>query len=139
MLKIMLKLLISLLFILSFSIESGGKLKGEGIHTFYLYSQSSSATIKTVPEDKTDHFIYFKNSLKGESVTFTNKEKAINLLKDLNANSIFIEQANDFYCEYFYSEKIDGYIMLNGQRINLHLSITNGLYTVGSPIIFGSF
>ena len=139
MLKFIAKLFVFLLFVFSVSIESGGKLKGEGLHTFYFYSKSSSAKIKTLPETQANSFIYLKNSLKGESVTFSSKEGALNLLSQLNAKSVFSEEGTDFYCEYYYSEQIKNYIMLNGKRVNLHLSCNDGLFCLGSPIIFGSF
>ena len=139
MLKNLLKLAIALLFFLSFNVESGGNLKGEGLHTFYFYSKSSQATIKTTTEDEAKNLIYFKKSLKGESVTFNNKESAMLLLSNLSATEVFIENGEDFYCKYYYSKDISDYIILKGQRVNLHLSERDGCFTVGSPIIFGSF
>lgn len=139
MLKITFKMLVFILFVFSISINSGGKLKGEANHTFYTYSKSSSTKITTLPEHKSQNFIYFKNTLKGESVQFFSEEKASALLNELNAVFIFEEGGADFYCKYFYSSKIDDYIVLNGRKVNVHVAYDDGLITVGTPMIFGSF
>ena len=139
MFKLIYKLIIAVAFIFSFCLESGGELKGEGNHTFYLYNKSSQATIKTLNEEQAKTFLYFKNSLKGESVEFFSEDNALKLINDLNVKYVFCEKGEDFSCTYYYTDKIKNYVVLNGNKVNLHLSCGKGVYTVGSPIIFGSF
>ena len=138
-LKILFKTFISVLFCLCFTVSCGGNLKGEQNHVFYLYSKSSNAKIITLDEEKASSFFYFKNTLKGESVEFSNKESVFNLLSDYKAKKIFYEIGEDFSCEYYYSEKINDYIILKGQKINLHVCYGKHSITVGSPLVFGSF
>ncbi|MBR2336728.1 MAG: hypothetical protein IKA61_02155 [Clostridia bacterium] len=139
MLKIIYKVIVSLIFILSLSLQSGGNLMGEKNHTFYLYSKSSSAKITTLPERDADSFIYLKGCLKGESVEFLSEQNALAFLNNLCAKLVFCETGEDFLCHYYYSEKISDYVIIRGQRVNLHLSCGKGVWTVGSPLIFGSF
>ena len=139
MLKFIFKLLIATTFILTFCLERGGELKGEGKHVFYLYNKSSQATIKTLDENQSKSFIYFKNSLKGESVEFFSEDSALKFINDLEAEYVFCELGEDFSCKYYYTDKIENFVIINGNKINLHLSYGKDVYTVGSPIIFGSF
>ena len=139
MFKFIYRLFVFIIFIVAINIDSGGMIQGEGNHTFYLYSKSSQATIKAIPEKSADKFIYFKNALKGESVEFFSEEKALFLINKLNAKFVFSEKGEDFYCKYYYTDNIKDYVILNGEKINLHLSYGKGVFTVGTPIIFGSF
>ena len=139
MFKLIYKLIIAIAFIFSFCLESGGELKGEGNHTFYFYSKSSQATIKTFSEQQAKQHVYFKNCLKGESVEFFSEDNAKIFIDSLNAKYVFCEFGEDFSCKYYYTDKIQNYVILNGNKINLHLSYSKDVYTVGSPIIFGSF
>lgn len=139
MFKIVYKLFTLTLFIFAINLGCGGSIKGEGNHTFYFYSKSSNATIKTISESKSKYFLYFKNNLKGESVEFFNEHSALDFINQLKANYVFSEIGEDFYCEYYYSNKIKDYVIINGHKVNLHLSYGNEVFTVGTPIIFGSF
>ncbi|MBR2385197.1 MAG: hypothetical protein IKA99_06310 [Clostridia bacterium] len=139
MLKFIFKIFVLAICILAVNVDCGGKIKGEGNHTFYLYNKSSQAIIKTLPEKHSQYFFYFKNSLKGESVEFFSQEKALKLLDDLNASYVFSEEGDTFNCQYYFSDKIDDFVIINGNKINLHFSYNGEVFTVGTPFIFGSF
>ena len=139
MFKILSKIFISILFCLCFLIDGGGNLKGESTHTFYFYSKSSNAKIVTLSEEKASNFIYFKNFLKGESVVFYDENKVFDLLFNLSAKKIFEENGDDFNCQYFYSKKINDYIILKGQKVNLHVCYNNDSILFGYPLVFGSY
>ncbi|MBQ7374059.1 MAG: YwmB family TATA-box binding protein [Clostridia bacterium] len=139
MFKLLFKFSVALLFCLCFCLDFGGNLKGEGSHTFYFYNKSSNAKIITLTEEKANYFIYFKNSLKGESVVFYDQKRVNELLNELSAKKVFCESGDDFNCEYYYAEKIDDYIILKGNKINLHVCFTKNGVLVGTPIVFGSF
>ena len=139
MFKLLLKIILSILFCLCFLIDGGSFLKVDGLHTFYLYSKSSNAKIVTLTEDKAYYFTYFKNSIKGESVIFYNEEKVIKLISDLSAKKMFCENGENFHCEYYYTDKIDDYVILNGEKINLHVCYLEDYISVGTPIVFGSY
>ena len=139
MFKLFFKILVACAFCLCVLIGGGGNLKGEGTHTFYLYNKSSNAKIITLLENSASNFTYFKNDLKGEIVIFYDNQKASALIKNLNAKKVFIESGEDFYCEYYYSKKIRDYIVIDGKKINLHVSYSKDYVLVGTPIIFGGF
>ena len=139
MLKIFIKAFTVFLFIMAFSLQSGGQLIGDSNHTFYLYGKSNSAKIHTISEKEAKNFIYFKFNLSGESVIFYNKDNLKKTIKDLNANLIFSENGEDFNCEYYYSKQIKGGIILNGEKINLHVCYLGDQIVVGTPIVYGSF
>ena len=139
MFKFIAKIISLFLLALSVSLDSGGNLAGEGAHTFYFYSKSSSAKMITLSYEQTKDFIYFKNQLKGESVVFYDCKKAKDLLAELNAKLVFKEKGEDFDCEYYYSPQISNAIYLNGKRINLHFCYSKDRVVVGSPLVFGSF
>ena len=137
--KIILKLLGLITLNFSLCFQSGGNLCGEGIHEFYLCSPSSNAKIVRRTENDCANFIYLKGSLKGEKVTFYNEKELSRLIKDLNAKLVFTETGDDFFCEYYYTDKLCDFIFLKNQKINLHVSYQNDLFLVGTPIIFGSY
>ncbi len=139
MLKFSIKAFTVIFFIFTFSLGYGGQLQGEGEHTFYLYQKSSSAKIYTTSEEDAKNFIYFKKDLTGESVVFYNKENLLKLLSELNATLIFEENGEDFSCEYYFSPKLTNQIILRGNKINLHVCSRDGIFTVGTPLVFGSF
>ena len=139
MLKIVYKIFIFVFLILAINVDCGGNIKGEGNHTFYFYSKSSNATIKTTTENSANYILYFKNQLKGESVEFFSEKSALEYISKLNAEYVFSEKGDDFYCKYYYTDKIKDYITLNGRKVNLHLSYGGEVFTVGTPMIFGSF
>ena len=139
MFKIIYKLFAFAFFILTVSLDCGGNIQGEKNHTFYFYSKSSNAIIKTMPENNACNLLYFKNHLKGESVEFLSEKSATEFINKLNAKHVFSEKGEDFYCEYYYTNQINDYITINGYKINVHLSYGNGVFIVGTPIIFGSF
>ena len=139
MFKLLIKIILACLFCLCLSIDSGSFLKGDGNHTFYFYNESSNAKIVTLTEKESNNFIYFKNFLKGESAIFYNRDKVTSLINELKATKIFCEKAEDFNCEYYYTSKIDDYVLLNGQKVNLHVCYLKDYITVGTPLVFGSY
>ena len=139
MFKIVFNLFAFIFIFLTISLDSGGNIKGEGNHTFYLYDKSSNAVIKVMQEDDAKQFFYLKNNLKGESVEFFNENSALNLITQLNAQYVFSEKGENFYCKYYYTDEIKDHVTINGHKVNLHLSYGKDVYTIGTPIIFGSF
>ena len=139
MLKIICKLFAIVFFILTISLDCGGNIKGEGNHTFYFYSKSSNAIIKTIPENSASSILYFKSNLKGESVEFFSEISALEFINKLNAEYVFSEKGEDFYCKYYYTAQINDYITINGHKVNVHLSYGKDVFIIGTPMIFGSF
>ena len=116
-----------------------------GVHTFYLYSRTSNSKIVTT-EIKNNKCSISPFIIKGESIFVDNKnsESAINeyieaLLIKYKAKIQLVEVASYGKSEYYYSNKIPNYVIINGYRVNVHISISSYGITIGTPLIFGSF
>jgi hypothetical protein len=51
----------------------------------------------------------------------------------------YIESVDDGVSFYAYSKNVKYLRMLNGKKVNLHVSLSNGKVYLGSPIIYGCF
>lgn len=117
----------------------------DGIHTFYLYSANSNAQIVSFKlQESACKFNAFM--VKGESLflPFNKNESAVNeyigsLLSEYNAKLQLIESASFIDSEYYYTNKITNYVIINGNKVNIHVAKGRSGITVGTPIIFGSF
>ena len=69
-------------------------------------------------------------------VEFTDYEK---VLSKFDATVKFTEKVDGVTSLYAYSSKIKTYIIVKGQKINLHIALKNTGMKIGSPLIFGSF
>lgn len=113
--------------------------KIEGDYTFYVGKASSNAEIITVDQSVA---LATKKSLKnvfGESVKCSDKSKIEGELNRLSAQFVFSEKIDDLVVNYYYSNKISRYKVINGKKINLQTAERNNNFTIGSPLIFGSF
>ena len=113
---------------------SGGDLAKFKNRSVFLFYASSACEIKK-GEDK----IYLRKYLKGECATLTDEDDLDLTLKQLKAEKLFTESGEDFNCEYYFSPRIARFTIINGARINLHVTRKNGVITIGTPINFGSF
>ena len=130
--------MISVAALFATDIRSGTKINIEGKHTLYFYSCSSNCSIVDVDEDSEYPIVYLKSSLKGESVV-TEKRFAEKYLNEKKATKVFSENLADITNEYYYSPLIPVYKLINGQKVNVHVSEKKGVTTVGVPLIFGSY
>ncbi len=118
-----------------------------GIHTFYLYSNSSNAKMISYDiEGEKDKVKINSFNIKGESLflPFQNGQSAVNeyissLLTRFNAKIQIIESGDFGDGKYYYSKAIPNYVIIKGKRVNLHVVKSKMGVTVGTPIIFGSF
>ena len=114
------------------------KLKAiDGKRTFYLYSASSQASmVSTLTLDK----IF---SVRGESVRFplqnTGEQTAEEILSKYNARLVCTERIDGITSYYAVSESFASGIVLFGERVNLHVAVSETECVVGSPVIFGGF
>ena len=116
----------------------------KGVHTYYLYSSSSNA--KIISCNISDNLKLGSLCVKGESLylPFQNGESMVNeyieqLLKAYNAKNQVIEKGNFGDGEYYYSNKIPTFVIINGRRVNVHVVKGTSGITIGTPLIFGSF
>ena len=74
----------------------------------------------------------------GESARLT-KEEVENLFYNLSPTLLVIEEVGETTNYYCYTNDLKSGVRLKNQVVNLHISESNGVITVGTPIIFGSF
>lgn len=101
---------------------------------YYLYKSSSACEI-------TDKIAFpaLRKSVKGEAVTVKSEKEVENALTGLLAIKVFSESGEDFSCDYYFSFRIRGYTIINGRKVNLHVSKTKDGYKIGTPLIFGGY
>jgi hypothetical protein len=106
-----------------------------GEHTYYLYSSSSQAEIKQTLS--LDELIF----VTGESVVIEGEPYALadEILWRFGAEVCFTESTGDTLSYYCYSSRLKGGILLNGNKVNLHLALGDGRLVAGTPVIFGGY
>ena len=124
----------------------------DATHTFYATQnvQNQNATviqngngflISTNSQNATEILADINaHNIQGESFCFNgNADDAQNILHSLNAKIMTQECFEDFKVFYAYSPKLEKYVLINLQKINIQIAMKNGKITVGSPIILGGF
>ena len=139
MLKTISVLTLSLISTVAVSLHTGSYIPFSGKHTVYLYSPSSNCEIVELEFGKENSFICLKSFFKGESVVLDDREDKSEIIDYYRACPVFFETVDEIENEYYYSEKISAYITVNGKKVNVHISETDGKIAVGIPFIFGSY
>lgn len=109
---------------------------------FYQYStrlesyDGYSSQCKIQVNSNLQYLFNFKRCGEAVEVDFTDYQK---ILSEFSATVKFTENAEGITSFYAYSPKIKTYILLKGERINLHIALRNAGMKIGSPLIFGSF
>ena len=99
-------------------------------------SYSSNASFYTV-EEREYRFTFNRT---GESCEiFTLGRNVQEILSDFSAKTVFIEETAEQTSYYAYSDKIQYLKIINGKKVNLHISVSSEKIKMGSPVIFGSF
>jgi len=127
--------------ILLFMNISGQKLLFENGDYYIFYSGNSGSSSLMVTAEGVEA-LKVKSTIKdlsGESAYYLNVDKSAEILENFNAKVIFTQSISDIKNIYAYSEEIEDYIILNGQKINLHIAVTKDKTVAGSPIIFGGY
>lgn len=82
----------------------------------------------------------FVNGIKGESCVVEQADFCLqDFLYKMNGKIIFEQILGECHNYYCYSPSIKYCQVINGKRINLHVSIRQEAVKVGSPLIYGSF
>ena len=122
-------------FLMHASAFAGGK------NTYYLYSASSQAEIKEslkpaeFADLKGESAVYvFENGAEGTDETFVER-----ILDEYRAEICFVEEAAGTLCYYCHSPRLKNGVMLEGQKINLHIAVRAESIALGTPIIFGGY
>ena len=99
-------------------------------------SYSSNAILYNVNERQ----YRFTVNRTGESCEiFTDEISVEKILEDFSAKLVFVEETARQTSYYAYSSKIKYLKILDGKKVNLHISISKERVKIGSPLIFGSF
>ncbi len=104
-----------------------------GEHTYYLYSASSQAQMKTSLQ------ITDFGKIKGESVRLTSAIDVEELLEKYSAEICFEERSAGVHSYYCYTPHWTDGVQIGEYFVNLHVAFSEGGCTVGAPIIFGGF
>jgi len=120
---------------------SGQSLLFKGGDYYIFYGGNNGSSSQMICAEGVDA-LKVKATLKkvsGESATYLNKNVKDEIMEQFNAKIMFCENINNINNYYAYSEKIENYIVLNGEKVNLHIAVSIDKTTVGSPIIFGGY
>lgn len=96
---------------------------------------SSSALMLESGDPALDKLLY---SVKGESVSYDG-DKKMQLMTRFRAKVLFTEEAAGVTNYYCYSPLLKESVALRGQRVNLHIAVSEQETAAGTPIIFGGF
>ncbi len=110
---------------------------GEGYYTVTT-GGGSAGEFKTFKSDEIYKFYTVKN-ITGQSLATFDKDYINDFLIKYDAIKVFSETVQGIEINYYYTDKISGYRSINGKKVNLQTSDDNGLYTIGSPLIYGGF
>ena len=106
--------------------------------TFEISTLSSSS--KAIFQNVNESQYRFSFNRTGESCEiFTGEINVDKILADFSAEIVFIEETAEQTSYYAYSDKIKYLKILDGKKVNLHISTSSEKIKIGSPIIFGSF
>ena len=77
-------------------------------------------------------------NVRGESAVFQG-DRAEDLLRAYRARVLFIEEAAGTVSYYCHSPLLGEGLLLNGERVNLHIAAGRGQTAAGTPLLFGGF
>lgn len=61
------------------------------------------------------------------------------ILRRYRAELCFEEETDGIVSYYCYSPRLGGGVILNGQKINLHIAVRGSSLAVGNPVVFGGY
>ena len=104
------------------------------------YTKNGDAFIVSCEAKKAGEIKQQLGKILGESICFKgDKIAGLNFISKLEYISILTEDINGIFTLYAYSPKIENYVYINNQKVNIELAVNNGTVTIGSPIIVGSY
>ncbi len=107
-----------------------------GKNEVYLNYNSSNAKIIAINKEDIKNFI----SKKGEAIFIEKKGLCpYKLMEEFSAKLILVEKTNEGVSYYAYFKDIKYVKNVKGEKINLHIFISDKGTKIGSPLIYGSF
>lgn len=76
--------------------------------------------------------------VKGSCKSFETLDEATAFITSKNAEKVFEEKGELYDCEYYYSSEISAFVLVEGKKVNIHLSKVGDI-KIGVPFIFGSY
>ena len=110
---------------------------GKGYYTVTT-GNGSSGSLRSFSSEEIYKFYTIK-SVTGQSLATYDKNYIDDFLQKKECKKVFSEVLDGIEINYYYSSKISGYRSINGKKVNLQTCDDNGLYTIGSPLIYGGF
>ncbi len=107
--------------------------------TVYTDSRSSNCSFVFISSDNYAEQFKKLKRVTGECIEGATKEYIDKTLARLNAKKQFEERIENIKTTYYYSDKIKGYMLVNGKKVNLQTATSGELNTIATPMIFGSF
>ena len=123
--------------LISVNLQKGSVFPYAGRHEAYLLKNSSSCQILSLSGEEVNERLFSLFRLKGESVTLDCMEDAEKIVRRYHARLLFEESAEGVRSVYYYTPKLRGYKLINGEKVNLHIAYAVGRTVVGTPILFG--
>ena len=107
----------------------------EGDVEYYLDSASSTCVIAS------DATLDFNSSfrIKGSCAKSVSESYIEGKLKSMSAKKVLEERVGNTVSTYYYTNKIWGYKLINGKKVNIHVAICGENAAIGSPMIFGAY
>ncbi len=110
----------------------------KGTVTYYCNKKSSNCSMVTVCADYESTFRSLRN-VKGECAEEVDKEYVDKIISRLKAKKQFSEVVDGITCDYYYTSAIKDYVVIGGKRVNLHSARRGDVYSIATPMIFGSY
>lgn len=117
-------------------------LKFEGVgdsYCFYVGDDSSCCQIINVEVKNAEKIKRSLDGISGESFKTKKLSDVDKVIEDYDAKLQFSEQIGETTINYYYTDKLSYFKRIKGKKVNLQTARSNEVYTVGTPLIFGSF
>ncbi|RXZ62014.1 hypothetical protein ESZ91_06390 [Candidatus Borkfalkia ceftriaxoniphila] len=108
-------------------------------YTLYAGSVSSNARMIVCGEGKEFLTKLFTREVTGESAAYADKGAAFFEAERLETRFLIEESAAGVTNYYGYSPRLSGGVTLFGERINVHVAVSERGSAIGSPLIFGGY
>lgn len=110
---------------------------GEGWYSVCL-GEGSSGKIEGFSTSEIEDYYLYKN-IRGQSLTTKDKRYIDDFLKRYDCKLLFIEEVEGVVTKYYYSPKISVYKPVNGKKVNVQTAVSEEIFTIGSPLIYGGY
>lgn len=111
--------------------------EGAAYYQFYTGSASSQAQIFTAEGENAARVKGGVRALAGEAAFYARGADALAQAEALGGVFLFARRSGACADYYYFSPRLGGGVVLEGQLVNLHVRLVGGGGAVGTPLIFG--